>query len=69
MLGELLRKSRVQAGLTQEQLGYKARISRNYVSLLEKDEKSPTLNTLFKLCKALGVSASSLIAKIERRRK
>lgn len=69
MLGELLRKSRVAAGLTQEELAFKAKISRNYVSLLEQGVKSPTVSTLLKVCRALNVSAGKLIEKVERQKK
>lgn len=65
MLGEELRKARKKAGLTQEELAFAAGISRNYVSLLELGQKSPTVDTLLKICKAIDVSASKLIAKIE----
>lgn len=65
-LGEELRKSRITAGLTQEELAFKADISRNYVSLLELGEKSPTVQILLRICKALGVRASTIIARVER---
>ena len=66
MFGEELRKAREKAGLTQEQLTFKAGVHRTYVSLLERDIKSPTLNTLFRLCVAMEVSAGKLIAKVEK---
>ncbi len=66
MLGEELRKARLSARLTQEELAFKADVSRNYVSLLELGEKSPTVQTLLRICKALGVKASSIIARVER---
>jgi transcriptional regulator with XRE-family HTH domain len=53
--------------LTQEELGFKAGISRNYVSLLERGEKSPTMQILQRVCKALGVKASTIVARIERK--
>ena len=65
-LGKELLKARTAAGLTQEQLAFKADVSRNYVSLLERDEKSPTVKMLLRLCKALGVRASKVVARIER---
>lgn len=65
-IGEQLKKARSAAGLTQEELAFKADISRNYVSLLELDAKSPTVQVLLRICRALGVRASSIIAKIER---
>jgi transcriptional regulator with XRE-family HTH domain len=66
VLGKELRKARINAGLTQEELAFKADVSRNYVSLLELDQKSPTVQTLLRVCKALGVRASSVIVKIEK---
>jgi transcriptional regulator with XRE-family HTH domain len=66
MFGDELRKAREKAGLTQEQLAFKAGVHRTYVSLLERDLKSPTLNMLFRLCGALGISAGKLIVKVEK---
>lgn len=66
MFGEELRKAREKAGLTQEQLAFKAGVHRTYISLLERNEKSPTLNMLFRLCAALAICASKLIAKVEK---
>lgn len=66
MLGNELRKAREAAGLTQEQLAFKARVDRSYLSELERDKKSPTVKLLLRLCDTLGVSASRMIARIER---
>jgi transcriptional regulator with XRE-family HTH domain len=66
MLGEELRKARDTAQLTQEQLSFAAQIDRTYISQLENNKKSPTVDVLFRICKALGVSASEVIASVER---
>lgn len=66
MLGDELRKSRLKAGLTQEKLAFKAGISRQYVSLLELDEKSPTVDLLIRICKAMKTSAAEIIARVEK---
>jgi len=68
MVGAELRAARRRAGLTQEALAFQAGVDRSYVSLLENDKKSPTLDMLFRLCDALGVKASRLIARVEKRR-
>ncbi|MEI8196177.1 MAG: helix-turn-helix transcriptional regulator [Phycisphaerae bacterium] len=68
MLGDELRKARLAAGLTQEQLAFKAHVSRNYISLLELDEKSPTIETLDRICRALGIKMSGLIDQWESKR-
>ncbi|MGA2701473.1 MAG: helix-turn-helix transcriptional regulator [Isosphaeraceae bacterium] len=65
MLGSELRKAREAAGMSQETLGFEAGVHRIYISLLERNVKSPTLNVLFRICKALGISASELIARVE----
>ena len=64
-LGGELKKARLAAGVTQEELAFKAEISRNYVSLLELDEKSPTVQVLLRVCRALGVKASKIMSRVE----
>jgi transcriptional regulator with XRE-family HTH domain len=65
-LGTELRTARTQAGLTQEQLAFAAGLDRAYISQLEHDHKSPTVDTLVRLCGPLGVRASELLARVER---
>lgn len=67
MLGDELRKARVRANLTQEELSFRAGLHRTYVSQLERDHKSPTVDVLLRLCAAMGTSAGKLIARVERR--
>jgi transcriptional regulator with XRE-family HTH domain len=68
MLGNELRKARQRAGLTQEELSFKAGLHRTYISQLEHDKKSPTVEALLRLCRAMGTSAANLIARIEKKR-
>lgn len=68
MLGNELRAAREAANLTQEKLAFEAGLDRTYVSQLENDKKSPTLEVLFRICEAIGVKASDLIARVERTR-
>lgn len=63
--GVVLRQLRLDAGLTQEQLGFEADLRRTYVSVLELGQQQPSLTTILKLACALGCSASDLIAKVE----
>lgn len=65
MLGAELRKAREAAGLSQEKLGFKANVHRTYVSMLEREKASPTVDTLIRICKVLRVRASDLIRKLE----
>lgn len=68
MFGEELKKARKEAGLTQEELAARAGLHYTYISHLEGNKKSPTLDSLFRICKALGISASSLIERVEKER-
>lgn len=68
MLGDQLRAARLEAEWSQEKLAEKAGISRNYVSLLELNRKSPTVDVLLAVCGALRVSAAEIIAKVEHTR-
>jgi transcriptional regulator with XRE-family HTH domain len=65
MLGTELREARKAAGLTQEELSAAARIHRTYVSLLERDLRSPTIKIFLRITRVLGVSAADLIRRVE----
>ncbi|MBQ9508027.1 MAG: helix-turn-helix transcriptional regulator [Bacteroidales bacterium] len=53
----LLRKA---AGFSQEQLAFECNVDRTYIGTIERGEKSPTLNTIAKIAKALGITKSEL---------
>ncbi|WP_244145213.1 helix-turn-helix domain-containing protein [Paraburkholderia tuberum] len=65
VFGAVLRKHRLLAELTQEQLAFEAGIERSYVSMLERGRNQPTLAMLFAIAKALNCSPSTLIAEVE----
>ena len=67
MLGEELRHARDEAGLSQEEVAARAKIDRSYLSQLENGRKSPTLELLMRVCKAIGIKTSTLVARVERR--
>jgi len=55
-----LRMSRVGPKLTQEELSEKARISVSFLSMIERGERSPHLETLSKIAVALEVPLAVL---------
>ena len=67
MLGTELRTARIAAGLTQEALADAAGVDRTYVSILERDLQSPTLDVFVRLCRAVQVKPSHMLAQIEAR--
>ena len=57
-----LRVLRKQKGFTQEELADRAGINRNYVGQIEREEKSPTIDTIEKLSIELDVAPGVLLA-------
>lgn len=64
-LAIVLRDKRRLAGLSQEELAYQCNIDRTYISMLERKKRNPTVNTVFKMCKALNIKPSEFIYEIE----
>ena len=59
--GKNLRKARLKAGLSQMQVAKSIRADKSYISNLEKGKKNPTLFTISKLAKSVGISISKLL--------
>jgi len=64
--GAALRRLRLAAGFTQEQLGLESGVQRNFISLIETGQNQPTISTIAKLARALGMKASDLVIAAER---
>ena len=56
-----LKALRERRGLTQEQLSEKSGVGRSHLARLETGKQDPTLSTLEKLAKALGVKVGRLL--------
>lgn len=65
MFGTLLKQARLKAELTQEELAAKASLTREYVSLLERDRRTPTLEVFIRLVRAVGLSPADVITQVE----
>lgn len=61
-LGRTIRTLRLKQGLSQEEYAERAEVHRNYVGLIERGERTPTLSNLVKLAKGLGMKASELLS-------
>ena len=59
--GNNLKKYRLSAKMSQEDIALAENMSPTYISELERGEKCPSLDTIFKLGKALNVSPSMLV--------
>ena len=58
-----LRLLRNAAGLTQDQLADLAGLDRNYIGKLEREENSPTIDTLESIATALQINVELLIRR------
>ena len=65
--GETVRSVRESAGVAQEALALIAEMDRSYLGRLERGEKQPSLDVVFRLAAALGVTPGDLVARIELR--
>jgi transcriptional regulator with XRE-family HTH domain len=59
--GRALKKIRLKKKLTQENLSLEAQLARVYISELEYGKKTPSIETIFKISKALNVKCSRLM--------
>ena len=55
-IGEKIKRLRLKKGLTQEELGERTDLSKGYISQLERDLSSPSIETLFSILEVLGCS-------------
>ena len=63
-VGSKIRYFRKESGLTQRQLARGCDISVNTISLIERSEVAPNIETLCKIANALGVPPSSLFLEL-----
>lgn len=63
--GARVRELRADRGLSQEQLAFAAEISTPYVSDVENGKRSPGLDVLARLARALGVTLSELFENVD----
>jgi transcriptional regulator with XRE-family HTH domain len=61
-----LRRRREASGLSQEALASAAHLHRNYIGLLERGQRMPSLLVIQRLAKALGTSMADLVGELER---
>ncbi len=57
-----LRAARLARGFSQEELGARAGLHRNYIGSVERNEKNISIDTIERLANALGVDVLDLLA-------
>lgn len=64
-VGRVIAFFRQQKGMSQEVLSGLADIGRSHLSAIERGERKPTLETLYRICSALDMKMSTVIIKLE----
>ncbi len=65
MLGDELRTIRLAAGLSQEQLAARAKLTREYVSHIERGVYKPTVEVFMRLCAAMDTKGWKVLRRVE----
>jgi transcriptional regulator with XRE-family HTH domain len=66
-IGNVLRAKREKLAVSQEGLAERAGVVRTYISILERGLKSPTVETLERICAALGTLPERVIEEARRK--
>jgi transcriptional regulator with XRE-family HTH domain len=65
VFGKVLREYRTKKGWSQMKLAQEAGLHLNALGNLERGERSPSLRTVFVLCRALGVPVEEFVGEVE----
>jgi transcriptional regulator with XRE-family HTH domain len=63
-IGKNIRKYRLMKKLRQEDLAEKTDLTTNYIGMVERGEKIPSLETFIKIVNALGVSSDMVLTDV-----
>lgn len=63
-IGRNIRDYRVESGMRQEDLAEATGLSANYIGMVERGEKTPSLETFVALLNALHVSADMVLTDV-----
>ena len=63
-IGKNIRQCRLERHFSQEQLAERVNVSANYIGMIERGEKAPSLETFLALANALQVGADRLLWEV-----
>lgn len=64
-IGEKLREERMRIGMSQKELADKVSVTPSFLSQLENNQVSPSLNTYLQLCRALNINPGQFLGPVE----
>lgn len=62
----ILRQEREQQKVSMTRLAEMSGLSQGMISLIEHEQRNPSLDTLMRICVALGVELSTVLVRAER---
>lgn len=64
--GAILRKARIDAGLSQQDLAEDSKLNRTFISMLELGKRQPTITTLIQIARVLDIKPSEMLRQWEK---
>ncbi len=68
-LGSIIRKHRKEKKMTLRMVSKNAGISEGFLSQIENNVNSPSVDSLINICNAIGVNAGDIISQVEKQEK
>jgi transcriptional regulator with XRE-family HTH domain len=62
IVGRNVRRIRTNIGISQEELAFRAKLHRTYISSIERGERNVSIENIFAIAEALGVAPAELVA-------
>ena len=66
--GRVVRQARKKRNLSQEELAGRSGLHRNAIGLVERGERSPSLDTVLAIADGLEISAATLVSRVDKAR-
>jgi len=60
-IGKKIMEIRKDKNISQQELAIKSNLSQSFISHLEQDKRSPTINTLYKIANGLDISLKDFL--------
>ena len=64
-MGAAVKSRRLELGLSQEALGYRAKLDRTYISGVERGMRNPTVGSLRRIAEGLDTVPSAILGVAE----
>ncbi|ANS76341.1 hypothetical protein AWM70_18635 [Paenibacillus yonginensis] len=65
IIGDRVRNYRKRRGISQEELAHLSSFSVSFIGEVERSEKSPSMDNLYRICCALGITIQELFDHVQ----